>query len=199
MSFQSIHRMTSLFVATALIATAANANAYRERGKAVTVANSEMTVTPPQDWNMLSIRPGRKAEIWTLDGEQLNNVTWYGGIASGEPLIRETSRKHKPLPKFTSATLLVELPELLETTYRTEKGIGDFQVGASSPDRFLGKDGIRFTYAYVDNDNLPRKGEARAALVNGRLYMATFDAPRLYYFDRSLADFRALTDGAVLG
>jgi len=59
-------------------------------------------------------------------------------------------------------------------------------------------DGIRFTYEYVDADNLPRKGEARAALIKGQLYMATFDAPRLHYFEATLDDFHALTDSAAL-
>jgi hypothetical protein len=179
-------------------APTALANGYRERHVQVEVAKSTMRVTPVRDWNSLSIRPGKKAETWTLDGEQLNDVTFYAGIAPGEPLIRESSKKHKPLPKFTSETLLVEIPELLEGTYRTEKGIGAFSVTGSNPDHFLGHDGIRFTYDYVDPDNLPRKGEARAAVIKGQLYMATFDAPRLHYFDATLDDFRILTDSAVL-
>ncbi|HUD95118.1 hypothetical protein [Sphingobium sp.] len=156
-----------------------------------------MKVTPIRDWNSLSIRPGKKAETWTLDGEQLNDVTFYGGIAPGEALIRERSKKHKPLPKFTKQTLLVEIPELLEGTYRTNKGIGTFTVTGSNPDRFLGGEGIRFTYDYIDADNLPRKGEARATLVKDMLYMATFDAPRLHYFQATLDDFHSLTDSAA--
>src|SRR3546814_13140984 len=73
------------------------------------------------------------------------------------------------LPKFTSETLLIEVPELLEGTYRTQKGIGTFSITSSNPDRFLGKDGIRFTYEYVDADNLPLQGEARATLIKGLL------------------------------
>jgi hypothetical protein len=181
-----------------LLAPSADANGYREKAKTAVVANSLMTVTPPRDWNSLSIKPGKKAEVWTLDGEQLNDVTFYGGIAPGESLIRERSKKHKPLPKFTRETLLVELPELLEATYQTEKAIGSFTVTGSNPDQFLGQEGIRFTYDYVDGDNLPRKGEARATVVKGLLYMATFDAPRLHYFEKLLPDFRALTDSATL-
>ncbi len=181
-----------------LIAAPVAANGYREKGKPAIIAGSTLKVTPPRDWNLLSIRPGKKAEIWTLDGERLNDVTWYSGIAADEPLLRETSRRQKPLPRFKSATLLVEIPELLEATYRTERQIGDFQITSSTPDPFLGQPGIRFTFAYVDNDHLPRRGEARATLVGGRLYMATFDAPRTYFFDRSLLDFRALTDAATL-
>jgi len=192
------YRALALIVSAALLTSLASANAYREKGRAVAVANSAMTVTPPRDWNQLSRRPGKKAETWTLDGEQLNDVTWYGDIAPGEPLVRERDKKRKPLPRISRDTLLVELPELLEATYRTDKGIGSFKVIASTPDRFLGGEGIRFSYEYVDNDNLPRKGEARATLVKGHLYMATFDAPRLHYFDRLLADFHALTDSATL-
>ena len=193
-SFQA----AALAASVMLLAPAANANGYREKGKAAAVADSAITVTPPRDWNRLSAKPGKKAEVWTLDGERLNDVTFYGGIAPGEPLIRERDRKRKPLPRFTRETLLVEVPELLETTYRTEKGIGSFTLLGSAPDRFLGADGIRFTYEYVDADNLPRKGEARAILRAGLLYMAAFDAPRLHYFDRTLADFRTLTDAASL-
>lgn len=175
------------------------ANGYREKGKAVAVASSKMVVTPPRDWNRLSIKPGKRAETWTLDGEQLNDVTFYGGIEAGAPLIREVNKKRAPLPKLTQSTLLVEIPELLEATYRTAKEIGSFTLSSSSPDRFLGHEGIRFTYEYVDNDNLHRRGEARATLVDGVLYMTTYDAPRIHYFDKSLSDYRALSDTATLG
>lgn len=175
------------------------ANGYREKGKAVAVASSKMVVTPPRDWNRLSIKPGKRAETWTLDGEQLNDVTFYGGIEPGDPLITEVNKKRAPLPKLTQSTLLVEIPELLEATYRTAKEIGSFTLSSSSPDRFLGHEGIRFTYEYVDNDNLHRRGEARATLVDGVLYMTTYDAPRIHYFNKSLFDYRALSDTATLG
>ncbi len=143
-------------------------------------------------------RPGKNAETWTLDGEQLNDVTFFGAIEPGQPLVRERNRKREPLPKFTAATLLVEVPELLGGTYRAYKRISRFAVTDARPDRFLGQAGMRFTYEYTDEDNLTRKGEALATLVKGRLYMATFDAPRLHYYDRTLPDYRALADTATL-
>lgn len=188
---------SALFLA-AMSASTANANAYREKGKVAEVTNSGMTVTPPRDWNRLDARPGKYAETWTLDGEQLNDVTFYGGIEPGKPLVKERDKKREPLPKFTASTLLIEVPELLEGTYRASKQIGGFTLTESKPDRFMGRDGVRFTYEYMDRDNLPRKGEARAVLVAKKLYMVTFDAPRLHYFERTLADFRALADTARL-
>ncbi|MFD1033702.1 hypothetical protein ACFQ15_03460 [Sphingomonas hankookensis] len=198
MSTRPIRTAALSLAAAALLAVPVAANGYREKGKVVTIAGSTLSVAPPRDWNLLSIRPGKKAETWTLDGERLNEITWYAGIAPDEPLIRETSRKHKPLPRLKQSTLIAEIPELLEATYRTERSVADFELTSAKPDPFLGQPGIRFTYAYVDNDHLPRRGEARAALIGGRLYLATFDAPRQYFFDRSLADFRALTDAATL-
>ncbi len=177
---------------------AADANAYREQGKLAKVGDSGITVTPPRDWNRLDMKPGKFAEIWTLDGEQLNDVTFFGGVTAGQPIVKERNKKHNPLPKFRSEMLLVEIPELLEGTYRAHKGIGSFTLTSSAPQKFLDHDGVLFTYQYTDNDGLPRKGEARAAIINKKLYMVTFDAPRLHYFDRTASDFRALADTAKL-
>lgn len=177
----------------------AHANAYREAGKVVEVADSGISVTPSRDWNRLDAKPGKRTEVWTLDGDQLNDVTFYGGIEAGAPLLRERDKKRAPLPKFTTTTLLVELPELLEGTYRAHKQIGSFAVIGSLPGRFLGRDGVHFTYEYTDRDELPRRGEARAVLIDKKLYMVTFDAPRLHFFARTLADFRSLADTAKFG
>lgn len=174
------------------------AHSLREHGEAVSVADSRMSVTPPRDWNRLSGNVGKNTESWSLDGAQLNEVTFYGGIPAGKPLVKERNRKDHPLPKVGSNMLLIEVPELLEGTYRADREIGDFEVVSSAPGEFLGHDGIHFSYQYVDQDQLTRKGEARATIINGRLYMVTFDAPRLHYFDQTADDFRALADSARL-
>jgi hypothetical protein len=195
----SLKTIPTLFVLSAIAITSpAVANGYRETGKTVKVAKSELTVTPPQDWNLLSVRLGKNAETWTLDGEQLNDVTFYGGIAIGNPLVKERNKKREPLPKVGKNMLLIEIPELLEGTYRAYRNIPVFKVTSTEPANFLGNEGVQFTYEYVDNDKLTRKGEARATLIKGKLYMATFDAPRLHYFDKGLEDYRALLETAVL-
>lgn len=189
--------LTSL-VAAVTLPSAVVANTYREKGRVAKISGSGLAVTPPRDWNKLSASLGKKTETWTLDGEELNEVTFFAGIEPGKPLVREADKKHKPLPKFTSQTLLVEVPELVEGTYRAAKDIATFKVTQSKADRFLEHDGVRFTFEYTDNDGLPRRGEARATLIGGLLYMALFAAPRLSYYDRTLPDFHALTDSAQL-
>lgn len=181
------------FLALCVVTTPmAQAHKLRERGQAFTVADSVLTVTPSRDWNRLSEKIGEHAETWTTDGEQLNDVTFFSGIEPGMPLVRERSKKREPLPKFTSSTLLIEVPELLETTYRAYKRSGSFTVTSIEPQQFLGQDGVSFTYEFVDADELTRQGEARATIAGGKLYMITFEAPRLHYFAKGITDFRAL-------
>ncbi len=199
MNFRPIFRIAALALAMfALTPTTASAHKLREQGVDVTIADSPLTVTPARDWNRLDGHIGKHVESWTLDGGQLNDVTFYAGIEPGKPLLRERSKKREPLPKFSAATLLVELPELLETTYRSYKQIADFRVVNVQPARFLGQDGVLFTYEYVDQDELTRQGEANAAIIGGRLYMVSFDAPRLHYFARGVEDFRRLVETARL-
>lgn len=181
-----------------VVSPASHAHKLRKQGVDAAVAQSPMVVTPSRDWNQLSANVGKKTETWTLDGAQLNEVTFFGGIAPGQPLVRERNKKSDPLPKFSKDTLLIEVTELLEGTYRTSKGIASFQLNSVDPSPFLGKEGVKFAYEFTDDEQLTRQGEARAAIVGGNLYMITFDSPRLHYFGEAADDFRALATSARL-
>lgn len=195
----SLRLAAALALAGVLLASpAAHAHKLRERGASASIADSPLTVVPSRDWNRLDMRIGKNTESWTVDGEQLNDVTFFAGIAAGSPLVKERSKKREPLPKFLASTLLVEVPELLETTWRTYKNSGSFTVTGIEPGQFLGRDAVHFTYEFVDQDELPRQGEARAAIVAGKLYMISFEAPRLHYFAAGIEHFRKLADSARL-
>lgn len=196
-AFVSISR-TAAVAGALMIGTPAASNDYREANVPVAVAKSVMTVNPPRAWNKLAFRPGKNAEIWTLDGERLNSVTFFAAIGSGTPLFKELNKKREPLPKMQKDTLLVDIPELLEGTIRSYNKIAIFSVTDSEPTTFLGRDAVRFNYAYTDNDQLPRLGEGVGTIVDGKLYLATFEAPRLHYYGRTLEDFRALLSTAAL-
>lgn len=192
-------RLVAALAATLIVALqppAAMAHKLRAQGVAVTIADSPLTVTPGRDWNRLDGNIGKHTETWTLDGGQLNDLTFFAGIEPGKPLVRERSKKREPLPKFSISTLLVELPELFEATYRSAKQLADFRVTDVQPARFLGQEGVMFAYEYVDGDELTRMGEAHAAIIDGRLYMISFDAPRLHYFARNIDDFRRIVRSA---
>jgi hypothetical protein len=63
---------------------------------------------------------------------------------------------------------------------------------------FLGGDGFRFTYTYVAKDEVERQGVGEAAVRDGKLYVITYEAPHIYYFDHWRDAYDKLVDSAVL-
>jgi hypothetical protein len=168
-------------------------------GKPVAVAKSGLTVTPARDWNRLGARIGKNAETWTLDGAQLNDVTFYGGIDTDKTLFREVDRKNRPLPRFSAAMLLPEIPQLLEGSYRVAVGTSLMRIDTVEPATFAGAQGVRFTYSFaVQGEEVRRKGEAHAAIIGGKLFMTTFEAPSIHYFDAGIDSYRAIASSAVV-
>ncbi|UZW56516.1 hypothetical protein NUH86_07075 [Sphingobium sp. JS3065] len=173
-------------------------NALMRAGTSVAVAKSTLTVTPEREWNRLSARPGRNSESWTLDGDDLNGVNFYS-IETGRTLFREVSRKTRPLPRFSSTMLLTDIPALLENSYRIALGTTLFSMTHVEPASFLGEKGVRFSYSFRKQmEDVSRSGEAVGAIVKGRLYLVTFDAPAILYFDRDVAGFRQIVASARL-
>ncbi len=169
-------------------------------GKPVLVAKSGMSVTPGQPWNRLGARVGRNAESWTLDGLTLNDMTFYGGIANDTTLFREVDKKNAPLPRFSSTMLIPDVVQLFEASYRVANGTSLMSIDSIEPAPFAGKSGFRFTYNFtLQNEEVKRLGEARGAIVDGRLFMMTFEAPIIHYFANDVGAFRAIADSAVIG
>ena len=195
--------MRTTMIAAALMAAslaaapqAVLAHSLIASGTAVSVARSNLQVTPDRDWNKLSGRPGRDSETWTIDSDLLNDLSFYGGIQNGATLFREVDRRNRPLPTFSGTMLLNDIPSLLENSYRVTRGTTVFTIDQQEPAQFLGNAGVRFSYSFVANDNVRRKGEGNAAIIDGKLYMMTFEAPVLHYFDSGIASYRHLVSTA---
>lgn len=166
----------------------------------VQIGKSILKVTPQGDWNRLGKRVGRNAESWTLDGLTLNDLTFYGGVASGAPLFREVDKVNRPLPHFSTTMLSPDIAQLFEGSYRIANDTSLMAIDVIEPARFAGHEGFRFTYSFtLQSDEVKRKGEAIGALVDGKLYLITFEAPEIFYFDRDIERFRATAATATLG
>ena len=195
--------MRALMIAAALLAMSSPAAAsfkLMSAGKPAQVGKSTLTVTPPRDWNRLRQRVGRNAESWTLDGLSLNDATFYGGIEDGRTLFRQADKKNRPLPRFSATMLMTDVAAMFEQSYRIAGGTSLFTIARMEPADFAGRPGFRFAYEFTQAaDEVRRKGEAIGAIVGGRLYMATFEAPVIHYYDRDIAAFRALAATARIG
>jgi hypothetical protein len=165
----------------------------------IAVAKSGLTVTPSNPWNRWKLRPSKKGEIWTQDGVSLNALTFSAGIAAGEPLYKERNKKDLPLPKFNPSMTAPDLVQMFEATNRILLKTSLFEIDNVEPAKLAGHDGVRFSYHYVvQEEEVRRKGEARAAIIGGKLYLIDYAAPAIHYYDAGIAEARAIMDGARL-
>lgn len=190
-------------VPAAALALSGCATGYRmvDAGQSVAVANSGLTVTAPAAWNRAGTLtgPGKRAELWTLDGPRLNEITFYGGIPGGKTLFREVDRRDRPLPRFASDMLPTDVVALFETSYRVASGTPLFEVGEIAPAIFAERPGFRFSYSYtLQGEEVRRRGEATGAIVEGLLYLISYEAPEIFYFERDVEDYRAVVASARL-
>lgn len=163
----------------------------------VAVAKSQMKVVPGPGWNSWSFRPGKKAELWSYDGPVLNQIEFIGGIAAGEPLAKERNKKDKPLPKFNPNMLPTDIAQVYEQTQRIVTQSPDFTVDSMEPVTFAGHPGVKFTFHFTrPEEEITRKGEARGAIIGGKLYLISYMAPALHYFDAHLAKAQAIMESA---
>lgn len=165
----------------------------------VAVAGSPMTVTPDREWNRMGARPGRNSESWTIDGDGLNEMTFYGGIEPDRTLFREVNKHSTPLPRFSRTMLLTDIPALFESSYRIALNTPVMTIERVTPTRFLGEKGVAFSYTYARVDEeVRRRGDGVAAIVDGRLFLITFDAPAIFFHDRDVPAYRAIIAKAAI-
>lgn len=177
----------------AFVAAPAHAHKLIEPELQDKIAKGAFSAHPISTWNRLDSKEGKYQEIWTIDGDQLNRVMFFGGVPIGEPLLKERNKKLDPLPKVAGNMLLPDIPVLLERTYRTYYSTTFMEIGTQKPITFAGMEGIHFNYRFTAiEDEVERKGEAFAALQEGKLYLVSFEAPALFYFDRDLKKFHAI-------
>ena len=167
-----------------------------EAGDARKVARSDLVVTAPEDWNRSTSRPTSRSEVWTQDGVGLTELMFYAKIKDGETLFQRNQRKRNPMPEFDKDMLLTDLVEWYEDTANVALGGSLFRIDEVKPAKLGGYDAVHFSYSYTGGDNVARLGEARAAIVDEKLYLISYEAPRLHYFDRYITGVRAMMDNA---
>lgn len=186
-------RIVTLATFASLLAAApVLANSLVAPGPRAGIAKSRLSASPAGEWNRLSRSEGKYVETWTLDGDALNKVNFFGGVATGQPLLRQAN-KNRPLPKVAGNMLITDIPVLLETTYRSQFTVNQMQIESQEPALLGDRKGIRFTYSFTRaDDEVQRKGEAIGAMVEGKLYLVTYEAPALYFFAKDIEKFRTL-------
>jgi hypothetical protein len=168
------------------------------------VAVNDLSLALDGAWNkfesgalVLYQAPGA-SEVWTAHGITLDVLAFYVGVADGETIGQALPRSQKKLPQFRAKMLPHEIVELFETVI-TQDG-STFKLGKLEPARFAGGEGFRFEYGLTrKGDSLAFGGLGYGAVVNGKLYLMAFSAPRSFYFPRLLPAVETAARSASVG
>ncbi len=158
-----------------------------------------MSVTPSISWNKVPRRMDQMAyeEVWTADGELLNQVSFYAGIPDGSKLIRQRKKDEAQVPVFRANMQPQELAEFVEGNYRVISGSTAFTVEKIVPANFAGASGFAMDFAYIlQSDEVKRRARAIGAVKDGKLYMMIYEGTQTHYYLAYLGEFEKLVSTA---
>ena len=168
--------------------------------RTVSVARNTMQVTPTTRWNRIprGIYEISREENWTLNGPLLDSLSFIGGLENNKKIVFQRRSDDRKVPNFRSDMSPPEIAAMIESFYRIRGGATRFDMTNLAPRQFLGYNGFQFDYDYLGGDEVERRGRAVGAIINGRFYLALFDAARLHYFGAGLPEFENIVQSARL-
>jgi len=164
------------------------------------VSKGTMIVTPTIRWNKAPRGPwdiGRE-ENWTLNGPLLDGITFIGGLEHDKRIVQQRRKADRKVPNFRADMNPTEIAAMIESFYRIRAGSTRFEMTGLQPRDFLGHRGFQFDYDHLGGDEVERRGRAVGAVIDGRFYLALFDAARMHYFDSGLPEFERIVESARL-
>lgn len=193
-------RLTAKFATIFCLTVAGCASYTLIDAKPVVVAKGGYVVTPVSLWNKAPIANDlhKNGERWTKDGPALNQIIFYSNIVDGDQLFKTSKRAPQQPPKFRSTMLPQELPEYLESNYRSIAGLASFETTSVTPQQFLNAPGVKFDFSYISNDDLRHKGRAVATIIDKKLHLAIYDASAVHYYEQDLAEFDRIVTTAQI-
>ena len=168
---------------------------------AESVARGSMTVVPTLRWNKAPRGPHDidREENWTLNGPLLDGLTFIGGLENDKRIVQQRRKADRKVPNFRSDMTPQDIASMIESFYRIRAGSSRFEVTGLQPRNFLGQPGFQFDYEHLGGDEVERRGRAVGAIINGRFYLALFDAARMHYFGAGLPEYERIVQSARLG
>jgi hypothetical protein len=139
-----------------------------------------------------------REENWTLNGAPLDSLTFIGALDHDKRIVVQRRKADRKVPNFRADMSPPEIAAMIESFYRIRAGSTAFEMTNLSPRPFLGHPGFQFDYEHLGGNEVERRGRAVGAIINGRFYLALFDATKLHYFDAGLPEFERIVRSARL-
>ncbi len=166
--------------------------------EAPVVLSSTLKLDPQIDWSRS--RSGG-IETWTVDGEALNRLEFVKGASNGDALVatdpedREGGRSE--LPVFDRDMTGLEVHDLYVATL-SQLGYSRIVTRDVEPWQLGGRPGFRFAFSHVAEDGLERDGLAVGFFDDGALWLITYTAPTVHYFQKYKPQVEALVSSMTL-
>ncbi|APG62795.1 hypothetical protein LPB140_08345 [Sphingorhabdus lutea] len=98
------------------------------------------------------------------------------------------------------AILIADIPILTMRWLYDSQYQRNWNIEEMKLDKLGGKQAVKFTFTSISLiDQVKRRGEAIAALVNDKFYMILYQAPENYYFSANYADYKAIVASVKFG
>jgi hypothetical protein len=165
------------------------------------VARDTMIVRPGVQWNRMprGTYDISREENWTLNGPILDSLTFIGGLGNDRRIVQQRRKADRKVPNFRSDMSPPEIAAMIESFYRIRAGSTTFAMTNLAPRTFLGHPGFQFDYEHLGGNEVERRGRAVGAIIDGRFYLALFDAAKMHYFEAGLPEFELIVESARLG
>jgi hypothetical protein len=148
------------------------------------------TVDSRVAWNKTS---DGKAQIWTVDGPQLQRLTFVNGLDDGDPLFEIKGDKAENMPRYDAAMTPLEVRELIEAGLRVS-GANQLETHNFRPETFGSIPGYRFEFSFALESGLENEGTVIGAKMDGKLYLILYTGTRFYYYGKQKDDVERLID-----
>lgn len=168
------------------------------RSGSTPVAKNAFVVEPSTSWNKVpAVGALPQEERWTQNGSMLDQVVFVGALPAGKALAVQKKKDARQVPAFRPDMSPQDLVSMVESLYRV-RGVSTFEVVSVAPTKFLTQSAVRFDFAYVASDQLPRRGRCVLEIVDARLYVMAYDAASTHYYDAALPEFDRMVASAAL-
>ncbi|HEY6510566.1 MAG TPA: hypothetical protein VI032_01225 [Burkholderiaceae bacterium] len=147
-------------------------------------------------WNQFERIAGDTTPTWTQEGITVDTLRFHVALKDGELIAPTPSEPKGQMPlAFKSSMQPSEVISLFEAYYSRDGST--FKLDRVVPATFVGQQGFQFEFSSVrKTDEVQLRGIGWGAVRNGELFVITYTAPRLAFFQRGVGGATAIAKSA---
>ncbi|HSH41467.1 MAG TPA: hypothetical protein VK973_05005 [Arenicellales bacterium] len=138
-----------------------------------------MSVQTPIEWSRIT---AGKHEMWTRDGNVLQELWIAKGLTDGEVLIPPVPGRREELPEYDESITLLEVADFIKASMAGQ-GFQQVELRDVRPRRFGADDGVEAELEFLTEDGLLKQGRFVAIQQEGKLYVVMYSGVAGHYFE----------------